>query len=98
MATLKSIPKAKVWYKSIKKGDKILVQLHPNHTWYRDTRDEQLVATVFDVHADGCFACKTEVNLSRLVDHNLLLIGPAGTDWEAGYPATIIKKIKQPIE
>lgn len=94
MTTLKSIPKAKVWYKNIKEGDKILVQLHPNHVWYHNVGDERLVATVIEVYFDGTFSCDTDKSLSPFSGHNRVLIGPEGTDWEDTYPATIIKKIK----
>jgi hypothetical protein len=98
MATLKSIPKAKVWYKSIKVGDKLLIQLHPKHIWYSNVRDKQLIAVVQTVHHDGTFCTVTEESIVPAFNHHLVLIGPAGTDWEDSYPATIIKKIKQPIE
>lgn len=95
MATLKSIPKTKVWYKNIKEGDKILIQLHPNHRWYSNVKDERLVATVKTVYDDGTFSAFSDKSLSPIVEVHNVLIGPEGTDWEEKYPATILRKIKE---
>ena len=85
--TLKSIPKAKVWYKYLKPGDKVLVQLHPNHVWYHKFGDDKIEVRVRTCYPDDCLSTETS-------EKHLILIGPEGTDWDDIYPATIIKKIK----
>lgn len=96
MPTLKSIPKAKPWYKHLKVGDTVLVQLHPKHAWYHFVGDNLIEVKLTSVYPDGCCAGKfmstwSDQKLTMCVGH-----ATAQDDWNKFLPATIIKKVKNP--
>ena len=91
MATIK----AKVWYKHIKEGDVILVQLKPGHIWHSLVKDDLIQVTVRTKFPDGTINGYFNHPAIYIQDCGIN-IGFEGTNWAEDYPANIIRKIKSP--
>lgn len=89
----KPLPKAKVWYKYIKSGDRVLVKLHPKHSWYDNVGETELAVTITATYGDGVVVGTTEVSLSQFVEVYNINMGWGEGDWGDYYPVYIIKKL-----